>query len=722
MDVGRPALLSRLAALVLAAGPLAACKGGTALTGYENPNAPPGPADAGVLSAYWRAVFTPGETAAALALLGSDARYMLQRNDWWFTDAQGNRDSPVYASHPLKHSGSAYAHATGLTGAGQTVVVVDAGFRPTHEAIAGQIAATIGAPPEDSHGTAVASVVAGASGGMIGIAPGAALALGGYGSFGALTAATDHADAAGAVAQNNSWGFGGAAVTPDAFASILGSGAGADYYGALAAYTRRGPGEKGGVVVFAVSNNESADRADLMAALPFLAPELEAGWIAAANAVPTMAGENVTAASLISAPCLEAARWCLLADGTWTAASAASDTSYDLVTGSSFAAPQVSGALALLAEAFPALDPQDLRVRLLASAQDGFFTPDATVELAEGFSKGYSHTYGMGFLDIRAALLPIGPTTMATAGGARVATDDIRLTAGSTMGDAVTKALGPIDIAVTDSLGAGFVMPGAALAGRTAPLPLAETLRAEALSADLGRRRTRPAAGEAAAFAAYPGRTLDFAAPEGGIHGSLLLPTAGSYGLAIGRTLDAGDARLDIGLRLAHDGGQVFGLGGAAGSEIAGLTFGLGRDSGAGFLALTAETGLARIAAPGGVTRAGEVRYDSLGLALGGRGVLARGDRLTLGLALPVAVRAGRARMTLPVALSAAPGGAPAAETREIAFGLAPEARQIDLSLDYQLPLGRGAELLLGLRHAENFGNQAGLADTAGVLALQLAF
>src|SRR3990167_9341153 len=105
--------------------------------------------------------------------------------------------------------------------------------------------------------------------------------------------------------------------------------------------------------------------------------------------------------------CLEAATWCLMADGHWNAASNTTDTAYSSGTGSSFAAPQVSGALALLAEAFPSLSPHDLRLRLLFSADTGFTGFEKAVSLpidGSDYSHDYSIEFGHGFLDLRSWL------------------------------------------------------------------------------------------------------------------------------------------------------------------------------------------------------------------------------------------------------------------------------------------------------------------------------
>lgn len=81
-----------------------------------------------------------------------------------------------------------------------------------------------------------------------------------------------------------------------------------------------------------------------MAALPALRPDLEPGWIAVVNCLPTLSDDDVVSATLRSAGCLEAADWCVAADVTWYGASASSNTSYQVATGTSFATPMVSGA------------------------------------------------------------------------------------------------------------------------------------------------------------------------------------------------------------------------------------------------------------------------------------------------------------------------------------------------------------------------------------------
>lgn len=676
-----------------------------------NVPAAPDSGGSGILGSYFVSSFAPYEALAAD--LRASALYAIQQVSWSFNSAPAtlrNSFAPVSARVE-------YAHAAGLTGKGQVVSIVDAGFRTSHEAFADNVVSRQNGLPVDSHGTAVASVVAGFSPTMVGIAPNASLALGSYDTTATLAAATNAARTLGAVAQNNSWGFvdaSGATLTVSGanFATIF--GAGNAYSAALADYAAEG------VVVFALSNVAGDTSAGLMDALPVLLPELESGWLAVGNAIPDFDADGINSVDLVSSACQEAAAWCLLADGTWTAASAVSDTSYDFGVGSSFAAPQVSGALALLAEAFPALTPHDLRLRLLASADNGFFTPTAWLEIENGLKHGYDTTYGHGFLDIRAALLPIGTPKVTLADGTVTVLNAPPIVSGSAFGDALTRSLSAVEVAVSDSLNAGFRAPGEALAA-TAGLPDLGTGRlARAFSAGLAERRVASAAPLSDRFDGFAGRTAGARLPDGSLSAAVLLPQGGDgFGVSLSSALMEGSTRLDLGLKLARDGGTLLGLGeDAGGNDLFAVELALSQDlAGNGFLALTGEVGIADLSGADildGVSAAG---FNSFGVEIGRRDLATRGDRLAFGAALPMAVTSGRAEALLPVAR-----GFGTASYEPVAIDLAPEARQVDLSVSYQRPLGERAELMLELVHAENLGNRAGARDTAAVLAFGWSF
>jgi len=105
-----------------------------------------------------------------------------------------------------------------------------------------------------------------------------------------------------------------------------------------------------------------------------------------------------------------------------------------LFSGTSFAAPQVSGAVALLKQAFPNLTGQEIVEILLDSAQDAG-------------ESGLDEVYGAGILDIAAAFAPSGTTQIAGT-RSRIALGDTVAVASAAMGDALSGA--SLSAVVTD--------------------------------------------------------------------------------------------------------------------------------------------------------------------------------------------------------------------------------------------------------------------------------
>ncbi len=717
---------SRLAPALLLL-PLAAC-GGAGETTLDAILAalapPPAPVDPSVLAQGYADALLPGVSAAAEALL-STFRYDRQNSPSWTTTLYSGVHLTGLSSHPLRTSGAAFAHAAGVTGTGSTIAVSDYRLDDTHSVLAGTAVEvnsnrTASQPPAYSdtawlwHGTAVASVALGDSASFVGIAPDANLLFGSFDTEAELAALAHRAADVGAVALNNSWGYPGFGPNASDFDAVFGYPAGADYLAALDRYAASG------VVVFALPNDNTIGHATLMDGLPYVRPSLEAGWIAAGNAVPTMSGTTVISVQMISGGCFEAARWCLLADGAWEAADPSDPSGFGFVTGASFAAPQIAGALALLEQAFPALDPHDLRVRLLASAEDGFFSPDATVELAEGYFKGFSLRYGHGFLDIEAALKPIGTPTLATMGGAEISVDEPALIAATAMGDAVARSLAGTTVGVTDALDATFAVDAAALSATAAPRPQASAMLFRSLSTDLTRDRTAARSG-ADPFAAFRGATVTLDDPAGLTRTTLLLPQAGAQSAAVNltRTLVDGPTRIDLGLSVGRDAGGTLSLGGSAGNDaalMASVSLGLTQEMGDGWVALSAEVGVSDLGGDTALGRTTTGSFNSARLEVGRTGVFARGDRLSLSVGLPLALQSGRVAATLPVIT---PMGM---EFESRSIDLAPEARQIDLGLSYQTQIAASAEMKLSLISSENFGNIEGRRDRGAALAITLRF
>ncbi len=686
----------------------------------------PLPVGTSVLAAFFAAAMQPNIATQTAALFNNDTRYSGQTISSWSIRQKSGRLLSGLVSNPLKSSGAAFAHAAGLKGRNVTIAMSDDRYLSGYAEFSGSnvevvnngtsLNETTNLP--STHGTIAAAVILGESNDFIGVAPDAKLVFGTYDTDQKLADLGNRAADLGAVAWNNSWGFPSLFLNQsdfnDAFDSSFASRA---YLQSLDRFAANG------VVVFAVSNDDTFKHSNLMDALPFLRPSLEAGWIAAANGVPTFSGGNVGSVQMISSGCNEAARWCLVADGAWQVPDASLQLSpgEPLVTGSSFAAPQVSGALALLQEAFPLLSPHDLRVRLLASADDDFFTPDATVELATGFNKGYSLKYGHGFLDIEAALKPIGGAAMSLADGGAVSVNAPVLQTGSAFGDAVEMSLAGTDVVVRDALSAGFVMPASALTSGARPGSRALANLSKSLSGNLAQERTATVAALNDPFAAFGGNTMDLSTNDGLVSASVLMPQSSgeSVGVNLTRVLTDGPTRVELGLKLAQDNGRILSLDGKDAAKMASVSLGLSQDlGGQGFFAVSGEVGVTDL---GGATSLGEAasaRFNSAAMQIGSRDVFAKGDRLSLGVAMPMAVSSGQTSVNLPVYRETASAGS----FEQVALNLAPENRQMDFEIGYQAALSDGLEMKLSVIRSENLGNRADASDQGAAIAFTFSF
>lgn len=297
---------------------------------------------------------------------------------------------PAY-SHHLAWTNAAQAHEAGLDGAGIRIGVIDSGVQRNHPALAGRVVANLhyldprsndlSVDDVHGHGTAVAQVIAGRPFGRWpgGLAPGAEIVSAriisdtppeddgsGQGNeiSGPLGIGPIHDDlvAQGVRIINNSWG-GLYWTDPAATAQI-------------AAEYRPFVVERGGLVVFSAGNSGFEDPSDT-AALPSQpgsggsrpAADLERGWLA----VAALAEGSDSQLAYYSNACGLAMDYCLSAPGTVvvTGTDDAPDApSYWRWSGTSFAAPIVSGAAALVWEAFPYFDNDLVRQTLLGTATD----------------------------------------------------------------------------------------------------------------------------------------------------------------------------------------------------------------------------------------------------------------------------------------------------------------------------------------------------------------
>ncbi|OIN43424.1 serine protease [Pseudomonas azotoformans] len=141
--------------------------------------------------------------------------------------------------------------------------------------------------------------------------------------------------------------------------------------------------------VFVFSTGNEVKREPLAEpGLPALVPELEKGWIA----VMALKSDGTTI-NLKSNYCGLAARWCIAVpggDGGAGLLTTHKDGGYGPTAGTSPAAALVSGALAALQSRFPEMTPQQVRDRLLSTAnRTGIYAN--------------SEAYGRGLMDLDAA-------------------------------------------------------------------------------------------------------------------------------------------------------------------------------------------------------------------------------------------------------------------------------------------------------------------------------
>lgn len=295
------------------------------------------------------------------------------------------------------------------TGQGVRIGIVDDGFDLAHPDLAAAFRpggwdargndANPAAEAGDRHGTAVAGVIgADANGaGLVGVAHDATL-VGfrmGYGTAGSTAQiATQLRNQAQVDVSNNSWGFTGF------FADNLADSAFAPIRDALGFATATGRDGLGTVFVFAAGNARSSGDSVNHHGIQSASEVISVAAVDQGGRVAPFSTPG--AALLVSAPGVNI----LTTDVTGSAGYVAGDTV--TVSGTSFAAPVVSGVVALMLEANPRLgwrDVQDI-LALSARATDPS-NPSWTTNGAGGWNGGgmlFSNDYGFGLVDARAAV------------------------------------------------------------------------------------------------------------------------------------------------------------------------------------------------------------------------------------------------------------------------------------------------------------------------------
>ncbi len=296
------------------------------------------------------------------------------------------------------------------TGAGVRVGVVDDGFDYAHRDLSANYARDLDydarakdadaiAEAGDNHGTAVAGVIAGDDNGtgMVGVAYDATL-VGfriGYGSNGTTAQYADALSRQREVdVSNNSWGY--STLFQDNFKLSSFTGI-ANALRDSAHFGREGLGT---VFVMAAMNNRSAG--DSINYHNFGSSQYAMAVAATDSAGKVASYSNPGDALHISAP----GSSIYSTDRTGSAGDVSGD--YALFTGTSFAAPTVAGAVALMLEANPDLGYRDVQEILALSARQTD-AANATWRFngAENWNGGgmhHSRDYGFGMLDVTAAV------------------------------------------------------------------------------------------------------------------------------------------------------------------------------------------------------------------------------------------------------------------------------------------------------------------------------
>lgn len=658
---------------------------------------PPQIDDPGFLNRGYVSSFDQYEETAS-RLRSQDARYTRQNRYAYAGSAT--------TSYPLASSRTEYAHAVGLTGQGVTIAILDGGYRATHETIAGRVVATTGANSgsqgDKDHGAAVASIAAGSTSNFIGTAPEVSLVLSSWDdNIAAVNAAITH----GAIAQNNSWGFTNLSLTEKTYNDALQNEFFSRYFAALDTFATSGVG------VYAVSNDTASD--NFMTDLPLYRTNLQGSWVAVANAQPVFTNEGISSATLISQSCGRAAPWCIVADGLWNHATAESDTSYSVGTGSSYAAPQVTAALAQLEQAFPDLSAQHHLVRLLASANNSFFTHDGQVDLIQGdgvYMHGYSEQFGHGFLDLRAALLPIGQTSTQTVRGEEVQLTELQTVTGGAVGDALMRTLSSAEIAFKDQFSGAFVAPASTFISPVSRQPLGylsfADLRNENFISLRGSRLAHYGSGEST-MAANTLLNLDIKEGVLSFIGDTDRNGAALSGLGYEHSfLLGGSASVSLGVSRYIDDGRMFGLTRAAdqrGSPVDSVRLGFQRNVGSGSLIYgTSEFGMTTVSSSQLFSSDADIRYDGYEIGISSMSAFMPNDRLSIGIKLPPAIRSGSVSVAVPMRASSGE-----AFTYSMPVDLSPRDRQRELQIEYSFSSGDRSEYKVTAQHARNYGNMS---------------
>ena len=541
--------------------------------------------------------------------------------------------------------------------------------------------------------------------------------------------------------------------------------------------------QRGKTVLVVAANNDHGDKCEapepncvggrldasspaLLAGLPVLEASLRSHMVAV---VATDRQGRITS---FSNRCGIAAKWCLAAPGDWMPVALYEEdeqtndvtAGYARWRGTSFAAPHVTGGLAVMKHWFRSqMANEELLERLYETAR---VTPDPVapgdscpeyLDLDGNLSDcELSSALGRGLMDLGAATAPIGTTSIAlgsrVAGGGPLARSSW-VAPGQAMGDGMRRSLAGRQMAVFDSLGAPFWIDAARFvhSART-PDPGARLLRW--LVDDDGANDANDAASvsdedwSAPAGRAGPAGTglrFGYGAAPGGAHMSLAsrpatanarfgnavlsaFASTGSGGEAGLHSVDGDTHGLALSWKPAHERAglhagwireteTLFGsnAGGAFGRFSSDLSF-VGAsgafEAGGWRFDMAAELGHAMPDAVNGLLADADTTVISSGFSAKAARPLA-GGTLRLSLQQPLRIESGHLHLSLPI------GRTPEGTVRRqrIPVSMEPSGRQLDFGIDWTEPVAPGAVWRIGAVVSHEPGHAAGGKSEALVLA-----
>ncbi|HJP98603.1 MAG TPA: S8 family serine peptidase [Rhodanobacteraceae bacterium] len=295
------------------------------------------------------------------------------------------------------------AHDAGYTGAGVSIGMVDSGIMRSNPTVAGRVKAeliyvdksTNNTSIDDvvGHGTWTSEIAAGTSFDNFpgGIAPGAELVSA---RIIADNAPDDNGQQPPAVVTNQDAQFfgqvnsdliqNGVNVMNNSWGGITWDTTDASVNQAFDDAYSPFVNQHGGLVVFA-AGNDSNPNPSTIAALPNVAPDLEKGWlvvVAVNSNDPTQLDSYSNKCGIAMDYCLAAPGDVIVLDKDTTAGT--TDPKYWVVSGTSLAAPEVSGAAALVWQAFPYFTNDLVRQTILGTADPlGGSQPNTTFGYGE---------------------------------------------------------------------------------------------------------------------------------------------------------------------------------------------------------------------------------------------------------------------------------------------------------------------------------------------------